>query len=371
MRDALFILLLVAAGQGLFLAVFLASQWRKNSANIFLGCLFLFFSLQLFDLVLLSSSRAHDYPHLAFWSAPLNLAFGPLLYLYIRSQAAGARTRLKNLWHLLPFGLHFVYVGWAYHFRSLAYKQQFLDQFLANRLMMDGPPTPSSEVLFTYLIYAQFAVYLWLSKRQLSAPNRYATEKLRLLNRLWWALLVIGVFGLIQLEFYIYDIQSLHISGYIASFIAVLYIYTGALVVFKRPALVFAGQTSVKYQSSNLDEQAALDLMDRVKGHMSQHKPYLDAEFSLKSLSVDLGVSDRHISQVVNERLNKNFSDFVNTYRVNEFKEKLKDPQLNHLSLLGLAMDCGFKSKSTFNTTFKRLTGQTPSAFKQQLEAEK
>ena len=107
MRDALFILLFVAAGQGLFLAIFLTSQWRKNKANVFLGCLFLFFSLQLFDLVLLSSSRAHDYPHLAFWSAPLNLAFGPLLYLFIRSQAKGYKMGLKSLWHLLPFALHF------------------------------------------------------------------------------------------------------------------------------------------------------------------------------------------------------------------------------------------------------------------------
>ena len=79
--------MLVAAGQGLFLAV----QWRKNRANLFPGCVFLFFSLQLFDLVLLSSHKALEYPHLTFWSTPQNLAFGLILYFYITGQQKASK----------------------------------------------------------------------------------------------------------------------------------------------------------------------------------------------------------------------------------------------------------------------------------------
>lgn len=367
MLEALFILLLVAAGQGLFLAIFLAAQWRKNKANLFLGFIFLFFSLQLFDLVLLSSYKALEYPHLTFWSTPLNLAFGPLLYLYIASHEKDRKPILQQLWHLVPFLLYALYVGWVYHFHSLAYKQEFIQQYLTNLMQLDGPATSTSEALFGFLIYGQFALYLVLSRRSLTKTDGFTKEKLRLLNPLWWTLLVIGLFGLIQLLLFMAKVQPMPATGYIASSLAVLYIYSGALIVFRRPTIIFPPSSKPKYQYSNLDAQASSKLIGRLQKHMQEVKPYVDTDFKLKQLSKALGASDRHISQAINEQLGQNFSDFVNQYRVEEFKQRLRDPTLQHLSLLGVAMDCGFKSKSTFNTTFKKVTGLTPSVYKEQI----
>lgn len=368
MLESLLILLLIAAGQGFFMSIYLVSQWKKNPANVFLGFLFLFLSLSLFDLVLLSSYKAMDYPHLVFWSAPLNLAFGPLLYLYIRGNETSPNKHKRRFLHLIPFVLHLLYVVWVYHAQPLDYKLDFLDQFVANKLLMDGPPPATDELLFTYFIYAHFALYLWQSKRALAKKGLFSVEKLRLLNPLWWALMVIGLFGLIQLEFLVFDLQPTPITGYIASFIAVLYIYTGALVVFKRPGLIFPALIKPKYQSSTLDEEAKEELIEQLKAYMKDHQPYLDSEFNLKKLAEYLDTPGRHISQAINEQLGQNFSDFVNGYRVEAFKAKLNLTENQHLSMLGIAMDCGFKSKSTFNTTFKRLTGLTPSEYKNSLK---
>ena len=80
-------------------------------------------------------------------------------------------------------------------------------------------------------------------------------------------------------------------------------------------------------------------------------------------MAAKLGVHPNYLSQVINQRENKNFYDFVNTYRVAEFKRLISMPRNQHLTLLSVAFDCGFNSKSSFNRYFKKATGQTPSEY--------
>ena len=70
------------------------------------------------------------------------------------------------------------------------------------------------------------------------------------------------------------------------------------------------------------------------------------------------------MAQVVNEQLSQNFLDFVNRYRVDEAKRRLLDPSLKHLSILAIAEDVGFNSKSSFNAVFKKNTNLTPSEYR-------
>ena len=87
---------------------------------------------------------------------------------------------------------------------------------------------------------------------------------------------------------------------------------------------------------------------------MEKEIPYTDGKLSLKQVATNLNISTNHLSQVINENLNKNFFDFVNEYRVNLIKEKMKDPNHKQFTLLALAFDCGFNSKSSFNVIFKK-----------------
>lgn len=104
---------------------------------------------------------------------------------------------------------------------------------------------------------------------------------------------------------------------------------------------------------------------------MTKDKAYLDQDLSLKSLAERLDISSGYLSQIINQYEEKNFFDFVNGHRVNEVKQKITDSAFDHLSLLGIAYESGFKSKSTFNLAFKKLSGMTPTAYKKQIKLKK
>ena len=110
----------------------------------------------------------------------------------------------------------------------------------------------------------------------------------------------------------------------------------------------------------------AAENKERLTQLMKKEKPYLNASLSLPELAVSMGMTTNMLSWLINNEFNQNFSDFINWYRVEAFKIKVKDPSLSHLSLLGLAFECGFNSKSSFNSVFKRMTGLTPKMFSKQ-----
>ncbi|MEM6632633.1 MAG: helix-turn-helix domain-containing protein [Bacteroidota bacterium] len=97
---------------------------------------------------------------------------------------------------------------------------------------------------------------------------------------------------------------------------------------------------------------------------MEEEKLYKDIDLTLNSLSERLQISSGYVSQIINEKEQKNFFEFVNTYRVEAVKSKLLDPAFNNYTIMGIALESGFKSKSTFNAVFKKFTGQTPSGYK-------
>ena len=97
---------------------------------------------------------------------------------------------------------------------------------------------------------------------------------------------------------------------------------------------------------------------------MDNKKPFLDAELSLFKLASQLDISSHLLSYIINNGCNENFYQFINRYRVEEAKKMIQDPKMEHLSLMGIAFEVGFNSKTVFNTTFKKITNQTPSEFK-------
>jgi len=97
---------------------------------------------------------------------------------------------------------------------------------------------------------------------------------------------------------------------------------------------------------------------------MLVEKPFLDCELSLIKLASKLNITSHQLSYVINSGFNENFYQFVNRYRIEEAKKLLSTPEMNYLNLLGIAFEVGFNSKTVFNTTFKKITGKTPSEFK-------
>ncbi|MCP4146545.1 MAG: helix-turn-helix domain-containing protein [bacterium] len=126
-----------------------------------------------------------------------------------------------------------------------------------------------------------------------------------------------------------------------------------------------------KYQASGLTKPKSRMLLRKVQKYMKQEKPYLDSEMSAAKLAEGLGISQKVLSQIVNQQLNKNFKNFLNEYRVEEAKVKLLDPKEQDFVLLKIALDVGFNSKSVFNDAFKKFTGMSPTQYKKKAAAKK
>lgn len=124
-----------------------------------------------------------------------------------------------------------------------------------------------------------------------------------------------------------------------------------------------------KYQRSGLKQEDVADLVNKIRKYMIIKKPYLDGELSIYDLSDQLKISRHILSEVINEHMGMNFYSLVNEYRVNEVKERLKSDKFKHLTILAIAYDSGFNSKSSFNTIFKEKTAQTPSEYLHGLNA--
>lgn len=103
---------------------------------------------------------------------------------------------------------------------------------------------------------------------------------------------------------------------------------------------------------------------------MKSEKPYLDNKLTIENLANSLDVHKRVLSNVINDESGMNVYGFINQYRINEFKTLIQNPKMNHLSIEGLAQKVGFSSKSSFNTCFKKVTGKTPSQYRNEMQAE-
>lgn len=119
-----------------------------------------------------------------------------------------------------------------------------------------------------------------------------------------------------------------------------------------------------KYKKSGLKEVEIQSIICNLKKYMQDEKPYLNAELTIQDLSSALNISKHHLTQVLNHSIGKNFFNFINEYRIEAVKKKIEDKKFAHLTLLAIAYDCGFNSKSSFNNIFKQYTGLTPSEYK-------
>jgi AraC-like DNA-binding protein len=118
-----------------------------------------------------------------------------------------------------------------------------------------------------------------------------------------------------------------------------------------------------KYWYSNLSDYESKELLYRLNTYINETQIYRKSGLSLKELASGIGVSERHLSQAINDQKGQNFFDFVNYYRVEHAKRLLTQNNDNKRTMFDIFWESGFNSKTTFNNTFKKFTGITPSEF--------
>ncbi|MBK7394395.1 MAG: AraC family transcriptional regulator [Chloracidobacterium sp.] len=147
--------------------------------------------------------------------------------------------------------------------------------------------------------------------------------------------------------------------------LATYYLAVAGYLRSKTIELTFSDKPDETAQSrrSLLSDKELERLKEKLKIVMSQERPYLEPAITLTDLTRAVGVNTTILSYAINKGFDKNFNDFINEYRINEVKSKLRDTDDD--TLLGIAFDCGFNSKATFNRAFKKFMGVSPKEYQE------
>lgn len=294
---------------------------------------------------------------------PFLFLLGPLLYFYISSLAIeNFQVKTKHLFHIAPL------LSISIH-RSTTHPISFSDSYINDSISLS-----SYNQIYYFLLLISLFTYWFFSIRiilnhQKQIPYYFSnyTQK----NTLSWLIFVVIIFVLLFLADFILSFVFNIFEFRFASIFPLttnLTIFTFLMVYFGiNQSAIYYNEESEKYKRSALTNSNIEQINKKVTAYLKTKKPYLDPDFTFQMMIDDLNVSRQNLSQVINSSQKKNFYQLINEYRINEVKKMIVNPEYSHYSILGLAFECGFNSKTTFNRIFKDETGQTPTEFKKSL----
>jgi len=295
------------------------------------------------------------------------LAIPPSIYLFLRSLVnSDFRFEARQLWHYAPYLLNF-----AYH---LAVGMQGAD--FANWWQQNVDSRYLFYILLEGVELVQHIVYLALSIRLYRQYRAWIEKEFSDLDKVEFAWFrgFLFVFTLKTVEVWAFAIYYLFVGeqydklwwGYFADTVMTYFL---SIFGYAQPPvrrIYFKENSSAKIDLPKNAPGRDLDLeawKTRVLDFFEKEKPWIEPELTLSELAAKMGSNSSVLSQVINAGFDKNFNDFVNGYRVGAFKQKIRQPETAHLTLLAVALDCGFNSKATFNRAFRKLTGLSPKEF--------
>jgi len=223
------------------------------------------------------------------------------------------------------------------------------------------------DVLYIYLIIRKLKVHRLFIRNEYSNTDRINLSWIS--NLLYAYVLVILIYIVLSLFFYVIIPEHLFIVIDIVNLFIILFVfffgYMG-LTSGTRVNCIGHNENQAKYERSSLTDEMSDDYSNRIIQFMEKNMYHRDSELTLKKLADELSISQHNLSQVINQRLNKNFYEFVNCYRIEEAKILLVDPVNRDMTIIEILLNCGFKSKSVFNSLFKNNTGMTPTQYRRQ-----
>jgi AraC-like DNA-binding protein len=365
--DRLFIILI---NGGIVLGVFVIlllnnSGVRKTRANTFLSILLAALTFSIFHLRYAGDVISHFSVRVFSVGDPTFLVIAPLLWFYIIELTGGrVSLNIKSLTHFIPFLIII--------FCSLSFSSFLVNSGIV-RLFESHPRLPFA--LFWILVVIQFSAYQyfihqkWQSYQNVMKQEVSNTEDVNIS----WVRFFMTVFLLVNLSFLfsLFAVIHLDIMNWVWKSVGIILSLSifalGYKGILQREVFTSRIEPPVTPPEKTLAERPDQALMDKLRAFMQSQKPYLDPELSLSSLSRELGLNRNQLSQLINDGIGDNFYDFVNKYRVDEVKRLMVDPLKQNYNLLGIALEAGFKSKSTFNLIFKRFTGLTPTEYKKNI----
>ncbi len=377
--------------QGLFFAGLLLFRFFKEKElhQLFIGLILLITCYHQTSYVLgfMGWYDTYKTTKINYFLIDMSLALAPLIYLFIRSiSTAAVGFQKRELLHFIPFIiLVFIKIG-IYLFDS---HQDGFDS-VQNGWSVVNVQWKYLDPLLVMVSIVQMVVYLVLSF-QMFLNYR---EKIRQFfsnafkHELNWLFIFLVVYTVL------FTYQSLQI--FVNFFVKDLswrqewwyYFFTGLVIIWVGMKSYFTDLGELKntdleeyLSSSELRHLTSVnndfkktgsnnsEKLKSIELFMNSERPFLDPQLNLVSLSKQLKMTREELSEIVNNDFGFRFNDFINRYRVDEFKSRVRNGDHQSLSLLGLAFECGFNSKTTFNRTFKKHENSSPTQYIQSLDS--
>lgn len=368
------LLCIIGTFEGLLMGTFLIFKKSvKFRANLWLGCLVLTATSFILSGAVYRVGLLPDFPQVIHLHMVTTVLMGPTAYLYVRSCTQKDFAIRPILWlHFLPaliaLGYHLPFYLQADEAKIIAFFKFFLKGEL-------GVPK-----IITLIKILHPAVYFIICIRLVLEYRKHLSNSASLIDVVFhrWLMFFCLVLLLPVFTIVVFSISSYQVfSGttfFAGFFIFILAVHIAAMVkpelfhTFPHQMLTPAS-TEVqkqKYENSNLQESQKEKYLEKLKAYMETEKPYHQSDLTLNQLSEQINIPSYYLSQTINEKLDCNFLDFINGYRVANAKENLADPKLGHYTIMAIAYDVGFNSKSTFYSAFKKHTGMTPNQYRKQ-----
>lgn len=367
--------------QAFFFAMLALTKKNKEVADYILALLFLTLCYQLGVNYVMFSGNIYDFPHLIGTSGPLSFLYGPLLFFFIINYISEKHVfKPKNLLHFVPFLADHIFNLFHFYFET---GQQKIDNF--NSIVNGKPDFELSISLIlrsiSPIVYCIWSIYVLKTHRKnVKKLYSFTSDKLKL-EWLWyltWSMMIVGtsamILNFIIVFFDLADWVELRKMIFVIGSFWVFFLgyYSVKKTPFYRSFHVDGLDTleldamteqPEKYEKTRLKEDEVPILKKKVLDYLDESKPYLNKNLTIGELADSIEIPAYQLSQLINDQLGQSFFEFINSYRVEEVKVRFFDSKFSNLTLLGIAMECGFNSKASFNRIFKQLTNQTPTEY--------
>lgn len=363
------LLILIGILQGFITGILLLVSKKNKRSNKFLA-------LTLFSFCLLSTKTLLHTLHLwdthvfRYFPNGLELAISPLLYFYVKSHVNPDFSFKRKDWlHFIPFFLTQTYAFFVY---LSVLKTNNLNEkdAIAKSLHFDD-----IKQLDEYLLLIALVLYLFHGYKELSNYKKWLDNTTSdstfpdfgWLKNIFRLSIIIGAFLLVNHSLDIFfDLRNRTVLHYdlLILFITFVIYYLG-LKGYLQPDCTFSkvGIVTKINSASTLTTVKLSETIEQLEKVMHEDKVFLDPKLSIYQLSNMLDVSQKNLSLAINQHFKMNFRDFINTYRLEEVKSKLNAIDYNHMSILGIALECGFNSEASFYRIFKKSAGVSPKEF--------
>lgn len=366
--------LTVAEFSQAFLLIFILLVMDKNrKANIFFAAFLFIISSSFFTFYLFKSEYKIISTFFSILAVPGISASGVFIYLYVQFiTGLIEKFRMK---YLLNFAVYFislaVYISAVYNLHSGPHEVPWFKTTIFTVLGIG---------FINSLVYI-FYTLINLKKYADKIENYYSDLERISLN---W-LIKITTLSFMVLSFWSFTFWLSHlriipkspvfIACILLTLIIIVFITAYYLVnqpeIFRKNVemehvIESTADSSVneKYARQSIDDRMQDEYLARLNNFMETEKPYLDENITIKDLAEEIDIPAHHLSIVINNRLGKNFYTFINEYRIKEAVSILNDPENSDANIIAIAFKSGFNSKSTFNSVFKKITGFTPSEYR-------